>query len=103
MDRKFQGVTTEQVFEMVSKSEPSKYLLFALPTSPHRFADYLAKKLGLKRSTTVDDALFFQTTFNDLKEAREFVADYFTKDGHWQEITLGIYHDGMLLWEGMKK
>jgi len=100
---KFSVVTMDKVLETLSSLEPEKYILFALPTSPSRSLDYLARKLGFKKQAEVADALFFQAKFSCLEEAREFVIEYLADDGFWQELALGIYLNGKLIWEGAKK
>lgn len=108
MREKFKAVTIDQVCEVLSTLEPEKYILFVQTTNPNRYTDYLytnylKEKLGLEKSSKVIDALFFRATFNSLEEARNFVAEYLSDDRHWQTLALVIYHEGQLLWEGMKK
>lgn len=100
---RFKVVTMDDICQTLSSAEKDSYVLLVQPTNSSRLLDYLAAKLGFEKRTDVIDAVLFQTTFNSLEEARNFVAEYLSDDGHWQELALGIYFNGELIWEGIKK
>jgi len=100
---RFKVIKMDDICQALSRAEEGCYVLFVQPTSPSRLLDYLAAKLGFEKRMDTIDAVLFQTTFNSLEEARGFVAEYLSDDGHWQELALGIYFNGELIWEGTKK